>query len=131
MKNLRNLVKEKRKSQKGFTLMEMLIVVAIIAVLVAISIPVFNTQLEKAREQADAANMRAAKAVAIAQYLMEEKGFNGFYDAEEGVIKTDRGDVDKGYGKGTASGDVKEDHADRVIKVGVTADGAFTGSWEQ
>lgn len=123
MKNLRNLVKEKRKSQKGFTLMEMLIVVAIIAVLVAISIPVFNTQLEKAREQADAANMRAAKAVAIAQYLMEEKSIDGFYDAEEGVIKSDRGDVKKGYGKTKANDG-------EVIQVIVNDAGEFTGEWK-
>ena len=39
----------KKNNNKGFTLMEMLIVVAIIAVLVAIAIPVFTNQLEKAR----------------------------------------------------------------------------------
>lgn len=52
----------KKMNKKGFTLMEMLIVVAIIAVLVAISIPVFSAQLEKAREATDAANIRAAYA---------------------------------------------------------------------
>lgn len=39
----------KRKLNKGFTLAELLIVVAIIVVLVAISIPIFHTQLRKAR----------------------------------------------------------------------------------
>ena len=39
----------KYRSKKGFTLAELLIVVAIIAVLVAVSIPIFNGQLEKAR----------------------------------------------------------------------------------
>lgn len=43
----------KHKNQKGFTLAELLIVVAIIAVLVAISIPIFQTQLEKARKAVD------------------------------------------------------------------------------
>ena len=51
-----------RKQNKGFTLAELLIVVAIIAVLVAISIPIFTSQLEKAREATDAANIRAAYA---------------------------------------------------------------------
>ncbi len=42
-------IMSKMKERKGFTLAELLIVVAIIAVLVAISIPIFSTQLEKAR----------------------------------------------------------------------------------
>ncbi len=44
-----------KKNNKGFTLAELLIVVAIIAVLVAIAIPVFTSQLEKSRESTDAA----------------------------------------------------------------------------
>ena len=47
-----------KKNNKGFTLAELLIVVAIIAVLVAIAIPIFNSQLEKARESTDIANVR-------------------------------------------------------------------------
>ena len=39
------------KNKKGFTLMEMLIVVAIIAVLVAIAIPVYQGQVHKARSR--------------------------------------------------------------------------------
>ena len=50
---------ELRKSEGGFTLMEMLIVIAIIAILIAIAIPVFTSQLERAREATDAANIRA------------------------------------------------------------------------
>lgn len=42
--------------------MEMLIVIALIAVLIAIAIPVFASQLEKSREATDLANVRAAYA---------------------------------------------------------------------
>ena len=52
----------KNLNKKGFTLAELLIVVAIIAVLVAVAIPVFNAQLEKSRQAVDVANMRAAYA---------------------------------------------------------------------
>ena len=52
----------KKLNKKGFTLAELLVVVAIIGVLVAISIPIFTSQLEKAREATDAANIRAAYA---------------------------------------------------------------------
>lgn len=59
----------KKNNNKGFTLMEMLIVVAIIAVLVAIAIPVFTNQLEKSREATDAANIRSAYAEVMAAAL--------------------------------------------------------------
>ena len=57
---------KKMNNKRGFTLAELLIVVAIIAVLVAISIPIFTTQLEKSREAVDAANLRAAYAEVMA-----------------------------------------------------------------
>ena len=60
---------KKLKNSKGFTLMEMLIVVAIIAVLVAITIPTFTNQLEKAREATDLANLRGAYAQVMAAAL--------------------------------------------------------------
>ena len=56
-----------KKNNKGFTLAELLIVVAIIAVLTAIAIPVFSAQLEKSREATDVANIRSAYAEAMAK----------------------------------------------------------------
>lgn len=64
----------KKQGKKGFTLMELLIVVAIIAVLVAIAIPLFTNQLEKAREATDLANIRAAYAECSAAQLTGEGG---------------------------------------------------------
>ncbi len=49
--------------------MEMLIVVAIIAVLAAIAIPVFNGSLHKAKVAADMANVRAYYAELQTQYI--------------------------------------------------------------
>ena len=66
------MLKKLRKNKKGFTLAELLIVVAIIGVLVAISIPIFTSQLEKAREATDMANIRSAYAEASAAALTEE-----------------------------------------------------------
>ena len=60
---------KKKLNKKGFTLAELLIVVAIIGVLVAIAIPVFSGQLNKAKDQADRANLRSAYAEAVADYL--------------------------------------------------------------
>ena len=56
--------------RKGFTIMEMLIVVAIIAILAAIAIPVFSSSLHKARVAADIANVRAYYAELQTDYLL-------------------------------------------------------------
>ena len=60
------------KKDDGFTLAELLIVVAIIGVLVAISIPVFSSQLEKSREATDLANVRAAYAQIMLEAMDKE-----------------------------------------------------------
>lgn len=71
MKKLKEKLSAKLSKNGGFTLVEMLIVVAIIAILIAISIPVVTGQLEKARQSADAANCRAAYAEAMIHVIEE------------------------------------------------------------
>jgi len=56
------------KSENGFTLAELLIVVAIIAVLVAISIPIFTSHLEKSRRAVDLSNARNMKSILMNSY---------------------------------------------------------------
>ena len=63
------MFKKAKENKKGFTLAELLIVVAIIAVLVAISIPIFTSQLEKSREAVDLANIRAGYAEVMSAAL--------------------------------------------------------------
>ena len=63
------IMKKIRSSKKGFTLAELLIVVAIIGVLVGISIPIFTAQLNKSKIATNQANIRAAKAAAVSDYL--------------------------------------------------------------
>jgi len=61
----------KKNNKKGFTLAELLIVVAIIAILVAIAIPVFSAQLEKSKIATDKANIRAWYGEVVAKYLSD------------------------------------------------------------
>lgn len=64
------------EKRKGFTLAELLIVVAIIAVLVAIGIPIFTSQLEKSREATDAANIRVQYAQVMAEAITVDGNIN-------------------------------------------------------
>jgi prepilin-type N-terminal cleavage/methylation domain-containing protein len=60
---------KKLTSKKGFTLVEMLVVIAIIAVLVAIIIPTVTSATTKAACATNAANLRALVAEATTDYL--------------------------------------------------------------
>ena len=71
-------MKKTLRNKKGFTLAELLVVVAIIAVLVAIAIPIFTTQLEKAREAVDLANIRAAYAECASEVLTNDQVETGY-----------------------------------------------------
>ena len=78
-----------KRNDKGFTLAELLIVVAIIGVLVSISIPIFANQRQKAVNATNASNIRAAKAAAYADYLtnhVNAKVYIGTYCIETGTM---------------------------------------------
>ena len=68
-----NLLNAQKNKKCGFTLAELLIVVAIVGILVAISIPIFSAQLHKARVAADWANLRAYYSEIQADYIATGK----------------------------------------------------------
>ena len=78
-----------KMNKKGFTLIEMLVVVAIIAVLVAIVIPTVGNSTESAKEAKDAANIRAAISEVTTKALL------GTTSATEEVTLSQTGDIDK------------------------------------
>lgn len=83
------MFKKAKENKKGFTLAELLIVVAIIAVLVAVSIPIFTGQLQKAKLATNQANARAAYAAVSAQYLQDDTKTGDFtYDVGTGKINS-------------------------------------------
>ena len=68
-------MKKTLHNKKGFTLAELLIVVAIIAVLVAIAIPIFTSQLEKSRDAVSVANLRSFNTI----FNGYRFGWRGYY----------------------------------------------------
>lgn len=62
---------KKHRTKQGFTLAELLVTVAIVGILVAVSIPIFTSQLKKARIATVRANIRAAKTAAYSVFLSD------------------------------------------------------------
>lgn len=61
-----------KMNKKGFTLIEMLVVIAIIAVLVSIIIPTVTSATTKAQAATTAANLRSCKAEIVTKLLTGE-----------------------------------------------------------
>ena len=92
---------KKLRNKKGFTLAELLIVVAIIGILVAISIPIFTSQLQKVRLATNQANARAAYSAVKSQFLTSDHPSEGetyyTYDTEKDQIVTESPNGQNGF----------------------------------
>lgn len=107
----------KKFNKKGFTLVEMLVVIAIIAVLVSIVIPTITDSTEKAREAADAANIRGK----IAQVTAEAMTTGAPADDEYTITQTDTWDYVTEAGGVALVGE-----KDEVVTIASTANGEVT-----
>lgn len=134
-------LRAKLKNQGGFTLIEMLIVVAIIAILIAVSIPLVAGAMESAREATDAANERAFKGALVSSYLLSEAGMNNddiqveagtiyAYDAVNGKVSSDK--ITDGYGQSVAtSGSSTADCQGKVLYGTVSDKGEVKMTWDE
>lgn len=95
------MFKLSKRHKNGFTLAELLIVIAIIAVLTAIAIIVFVNQHEKAKQAVDLTNMRQAYSAALLEWMTSsDVGTDTvYYFNGAGVTKQNYGI--NGYGKST------------------------------
>lgn len=86
----------------GFTLAELLVTVSIIGVLVAVSIPIFASQLSKSKLAVDQANVRSAKAAALVEYMSSNisEEITYYYNAASGTVQKNIDGI-SGYGKTT------------------------------
>ena len=68
---MQKLMKRFHRNEKGFTLVELMVVVVIIGILVAIAIPIYNAITDRAEEGACWANLRIVDG-AISMWQMED-----------------------------------------------------------
>ena len=121
---------KKLLNKKGFTLMEMMIVIAIIVILIAIAVPNFNSSLNSANEATDSANYRAAQSAGI---LMAQEALTDATKADEYYYDLSSGSLQPIPDSGTVAEDhfgKSDDHDEEYIKVVVSSNGTYTIAWE-
>jgi type IV pilus assembly protein PilA len=79
------LIRERIQDDKGFTLIELMVVVLIIAILIAIAIPTYLGLRQRAQDRAAQAELRDGLTAAKA-YFTDDETFTGF-DAEAANIE--------------------------------------------
>lgn len=82
---MKEIIKRVREERGGFTLAELLIVVAIILVLVAIAVPVFTGNLNDANKAVEQANIQTAKVAVSAQIASSGDTYMKLSDKSEAV----------------------------------------------
>ena len=116
-------LKAKANSKKGFTLAELLVVVAIIAVMVAIAVPVFSGAVTKAQTAVLEADTRAAKSEAAVQYLLAGETGTVYYDFE---VQKD-GDIEVTKSTETSEKAASQDKDTKVVTGTVSISGNEIG----
>ena len=114
----------KKMNKKGFTLIEMLVVIAIIAVLVSIIIPTVSSATVKAEAASNAANMRSLKAEIVTAILSGDTTSNAHW-----TITMDTTDKNKVDSVAVKTGFTLPFDSTDVFEIVPTTDGSSVTVW--
>lgn len=117
----------KKMNKKGFTLAELLIVVAIIAVLTAIAVPLFVSSLDKAEEAVFNSNMDVLRTAGVVKILSDDTIDTSTLDKTNNVMAV-TGTFKKENGKWVLQDDVTV--AAPAASSAATAESTFTKDWK-
>lgn len=127
------------RRHNGFTLVEMVIVMAVIVILSAIAIPVFSSMMARADAAVDRSNIHTGKVAAINRYISDNSmGTKKIYyfDGASGTVTDDaeKAALIRGYGKSSvavdgATGLPVKNGEPQVLVITVSADNTYAASW--
>lgn len=111
-----------RRSQKGFTLIEMLVVIAIIAILVAIIIPTVSGSTVRAAAATNAANLRSVEAMVKTALIEDTNLYSDLVDAGQTIDRPEDWIIDGLFGSGST------DFLNQQLATVTAANGSITFS---
>ena len=118
-------LRERKKDNKGFTLVELVIVIAILAILVGILAPQYTKYVEKSRKSADATNMdELVKAVQV--YAVD----NAIVKKTDAITVTIQLTKDGIKGADTTNGDTATPGNLKDTDIATKAFEAYVSNWK-
>ncbi|NLX63107.1 MAG: prepilin-type N-terminal cleavage/methylation domain-containing protein [Tissierellia bacterium] len=123
---LKFLFKKLRKNNKGFTLVELIAVIAILGIIAAIAVPRFSASRKKAAISAHNANVRTLMNAANLYFIENEQGANwtGGENEDWNSYIQEWPEIPNGLSKEDFG--IKNDNWDEQYKVKITNEGEVT-----